>query len=203
MSSGDDNMRGKLMNPVSKILLGALGTAALAWFLHGPMKFGEKCAAGMPAATPAVEAPLPAATAPEAPATVEQVANCQTKVDGVIAGKTINFQTSGAAIAADSMPLIDAIATELKNCAGTTIEVAGHTDSRGSDTANQALSEARAAAVVKALSDKGVPAARLTSKGYGESKPLDPALTQDAYAKNRRTEFSVQAAGAAPAAAGQ
>ncbi len=187
------------MNPGIKILLGAAATTALAWFLHGPMHFGERCAAGTAAVAPASE---PVAAAPEAPATVEQVANCQTKVNAAIEGKSINFQTSGAAITADSMVIIDSLATELKNCAGTTVEVQGHTDSRGGDAANQTLSEARAAAVAKALTDKGVPAERLTSKGYGETQPLDPALTAEAYAKNRRTAFAVQAA-AAPAATGQ
>jgi outer membrane protein OmpA-like peptidoglycan-associated protein len=183
------------MNPVSKILLGALATTALAWFLHGPMHFGERCAGGAAAIAPA-------APAAEAPATTEEVANCQTKVNATIQGKSINFETSGATITPDSMVIIDALATELKNCGGTTVEVQGHTDSRGGDAANQTLSEARAAAVAKALTDKGVPGDRLTSKGYGETQPLDPALTAEAYAKNRRTAFSVQAA-AATAATGQ
>jgi outer membrane protein OmpA-like peptidoglycan-associated protein len=189
------------MNPVTKIVIGALATTAVAWFLHGPMKFGEKCAAN--ASAPIVAAPVPTAGVAEAPATVEAIANCQTKVDGVITGKTINFVTGGAAIAPDSLALIESLATELKACAGTSVEVAGHTDVTGGTAANQRLSEERANSVVSALVERGVPTARLLPKGLGETAPLDPAMNAAAHAKNRRIEFKVAATSAAPAAAGQ
>jgi outer membrane protein OmpA-like peptidoglycan-associated protein len=194
------------MSSTVKILLGALATAVLAWFLHGPMKFGEKCAvAGRSAVAEAPSIPpvaaVPEVAAPiEAPATVEAVANCQTGVDAVIKGKTINFTTGGSAIAVESQPLIDAVAASLKDCAGTTIEVAGHTDTTGADAPNQRLSEERANSVVQALVAKGVPAERLSPKGYGETAPLDPALNAAAHAKNRRIEFTVATTAAAPAA---
>ena len=200
----DNNpMKGMMMNSTTKILLGALATTALAWFLHGPMHFGEKCAGAMPSATPAVTAPAvtaPAVTAPEVPATAAAVTNCQVTVDETIKGKTINFTTGGATIAADSRPLIDAVATALKDCAGTTIQVAGHTDTTGGDAPNQRLSEERANSVVQALVEKGVPVARLTPKGFGESTPLDPAQNSAAHAKNRRIEFNVATAAAGTAA---
>ncbi len=188
------------MSPVTKIIIGALATTALAWWLHGPMKFGETCAAG--AATPAVVAAAPAVTgAPEAPASAEVVQNCQAKVDGIIAGKTINFVTGGAAIAPESLALIDALATELKPCAGTAVEIAGHTDVTGGTAANQRLSEERANSVVSALVDRGVPSGRLLPKGMGETAPLDVAMNSAAHAKNRRIEFKVAATAATPAAA--
>ncbi len=180
------------MNSITKILIGALATTALAWWLNGPMQFGEKCAG---AAKPAAEVALPAG-----PATAEAITDCQTKVNAAVAGKNINFTTGGSVIAADSNPLLDAIATDLKDCAGTSVEVSGHTDRAGGDAANQRLSESRANAVVEALVKRGVPVDRLTPKGYGETKPLDPAETPEAYAKNRRIEFSVAASAAAPAA---
>lgn len=186
------------MSPFTKILLGALATTAVAWWLDGPMHFGEKCAtaASATAAAPAVDAPF----AVGVPATAEAVASCQTKVNEAIVGKTINFTSGGANIAVDSQALIDTIAADLKDCAGTAVEVQGHTDSTGEDAANQRLSEARANSVVQALVDKGVPTDRLSPKGYGETQPLDPAATPAAYAKNRRIEFKVAAIGAAPAA---
>ena len=94
------------MTPTTKIILGALATTLLAWFLHGPMKFGERCLAAMSPAASTVPAAAPAAapTAPEAPATAEAVVNCQTKVDAVITGKTINFASGGAVIAAIRWP---------------------------------------------------------------------------------------------------
>ena len=192
------------MSNTVKILIGAIATAVLAWLLHGPFGFGQKCAVQGQAAVPEATAPAvpAAASVAEAPATVEAVTNCQTGVDEVIKGKTINFTTGGSAIAVDSQPLIDAVAASLKDCAGTTIEVGGHTDTTGGDAPNQRLSEERANSVVQALVAKGVPAERLAPKGYGESKSLDPALNAAAHAKNRRIEFTVATTGgaAAPAA---
>jgi OmpA-OmpF porin, OOP family len=189
------------MPSLMKILLGGLATALLTWLLHSPFGLGAKCAA--PAvAEPEVAAPAATGATPvaEAPATVEQVKNCQTDVDAVIKGKTINFESGRAIIKADSMPLIDALATASKDCAGTSIEVAGHTDQEGNDQYNMRLSEERANAVVAALIERGVAKERMVPKGYGETKLLDQASTLEALAKNRRIEFSVSATGAAAAA---
>lgn len=187
------------MSNTVKLLLGALATFILAWVLHGPCKFGEKCAeaAGNAAATAAAPA-----AAPEAPATAEAVKACQQGVDSVIAGKTINFESGAATIKVDSNALLDAVATGLKECQGTVIEVAGHTDLTGGDAQNLALSQSRAESVVAAMAERGVPKERFVAKGYGETKPLEAAMTSAANAKNRRIEFSVSTT-AAPAAAGQ
>ncbi|MEY4501067.1 MAG: hypothetical protein RIS52_957 [Pseudomonadota bacterium] len=186
---------------LGKIALGALATTALAWFMNGPLHIGDRCAAS---ATPAVTAPVvdTAANAIAAPVATAESAACQTNVTALMTGKTINFETSRAAIAASSQGLIDEVAAAVKGCQGVAIEVGGHTDARGDDASNQTLSEARAAAVVAALTAKGVPADRLTSKGFGETKPLDPANTPEALAKNRRIEFNVSAAAPAQQPAG-
>lgn len=181
-------MKGMRMTSTTKIIVGALVTTALAWFLHGPMHFGERCAAG---AAPVAELPAIAQKADEMPATAAAVTTCQTIVNDTIKGKTINFTSGGATIAVESAPLVAAVAKALKDCAGTTIEVAGHTDVTGGDAANLRLSEERANSVVKALTDGGVPADRLSPKGYGETKPLDSAATAAANAVNRRIEFTV------------
>lgn len=144
-------------------------------------------------------AAAPAATTPEAPATVEAVKDCQSDVDAVIKGKTIQFDSGAATIKPESQALIDALAGALTQCAGTKVEVAGHTDLTGNDAANMRLSEERANSVVAALVAKAIPADRLLPKGYGETKPVQPGMTAAANAANRRIEFSV--ASAAPAAA--
>ncbi len=108
----------------------------------------------------------------------------------------VNFKSGSAWLAPDSTKLIGEVATVLKPCAGTKIEVQGHTDLKGQPTSNQELSQARAESVLKALVDAGVPADRLTAKGYGSSKPLENATTFTANAKNRRTVFSVASAAA-------
>ena len=187
------------MSPTTKIIIGALATTAVAWFLHGPFGFGPKCAAEAGAAPVVASVPAPAA---EAPATAAAVASCQATVDAEIKGKTINFANGSATLAPDSTALIATVAKSLKDCAGTHVEVGGHTDARGNDAANQALSERRANSVVAALVERGVPKDRLSGKGYGETKLLDTATSAAADAKNRRIEFSVTAT-AAPAPAGQ
>ncbi len=141
------------------------------------------------AATPTV------AAAPETPATVEQVKNCQDDVDAVIKGKTIQFASGTSTLAPESTGLIDALAKALGPCAGTQVQVKGHTDLTGGDAANMTLSEARAASVVAGLTARGVPAERLVPQGFGETQPLAQGMSPQANAKNRRIEFAVQTAG--------
>jgi OOP family OmpA-OmpF porin len=64
--------------------------------------------------------------------------------------------------------------------------VEGHTDSVGNDDYNLKLSQRRADSVRKYLVDKGVPAARLEAKGYGEAQPVADNKTADGRAQNRR-----------------
>ncbi len=71
------------------------------------------------------------------------------------------------------------------------IEIAGHTDSTGSATENQRLSEARANAVRDYFLSRGVNAERIVAKGYGDSQPVAPNDTEEGRAKNRRVEFRV------------
>ena len=71
------------------------------------------------------------------------------------------------------------------------VEIAGHTDSNGSDEHNQALSQGRSEAVVEWLITQGVDVSRLSARGYGESKPIDTNATKEGQANNRRVEFTV------------
>ncbi|MFW2368526.1 MAG: OmpA family protein [Desulforhopalus sp.] len=68
-------------------------------------------------------------------------------------------------------------------------EIYGHTDSMGSATYNQSLSENRAQAVANYLVEKGINRERLTSRGFGESKPIATNDTQEGRQKNRRVEL--------------
>jgi len=68
--------------------------------------------------------------------------------------------------------------------------VEGNTDNQGNATANQTLSEKRAQSVVAWLTAHGVLAARLTAKGFGQTKPVADSSTEDGRAKNRRVELA-------------
>jgi OmpA-OmpF porin, OOP family len=69
------------------------------------------------------------------------------------------------------------------------LEIGGHTDADGDPAKNLTLSTARAEAVKKLLVDQGIDAARLTTKGYGATKPIDSNTTPEDKANNRRVEF--------------
>lgn len=104
----------------------------------------------------------------------------------------INFETGKSAIQPQSESIIDQIADMLKQNPGLRISIEGHTDNVGSEKSNQILSELRANAVVKALIVKGINAARLTAKGWGQTKPIADNNTDEGKAKNRRVEIVKQ-----------
>ncbi len=130
----------------------------------------------------------------QTPATAAAVKDCQADLDTAIKGRTIQFESGTAALSAVSNALIDELSADIGACAGTVIEVAGHTDLTGGHPQNQSLSEARANAVVEAFLAKGIPTARLLPRGYGDTKPVMPGMTSEANAKNRRIEFHVASA---------
>ena len=86
---------------------------------------------------------------------------------------------------------LNQIAAEIPDDIDWILQVEGHTDDVGEDKYNLQLSKRRAKAVYRYLVSKGILSARLTSKGYGEAKPLVNAKTPEARAKNRRVEFVI------------
>lgn len=136
-----------------------------------------------------------AVTVSPAPATAQAVASCQADVDAAIKGKVVQFTSGSASIAPASTALIETLAKAISACAGTHVEVAGHTDMTGNSTSNQTLSEARAKSVADAMMANGVPAERLTPKGYGSTNPAVAGSSRSANAANRRIEFIVASAG--------
>lgn len=108
----------------------------------------------------------------------------------------VYFETAKAEIKPESYPILDdaakTIHTVLSGNPDITIEVQGHTDSRGSDAYNQNLSQERADAVKDYLVIKhGITSARLVARGYGESQPIASNNTVQGMAKNRRVEFLI------------
>jgi OmpA-OmpF porin, OOP family len=108
--------------------------------------------------------------------------------DGMVA-LYFNFETGSAALPETAGSQLDQIAAMMKADPSLTLEVGGHTDNVGDAAANQNLSAARAAAVVTALTSRGVAAGRLTSAGYGATAPIADNRTEDGRAKNRRVEL--------------
>lgn len=92
-----------------------------------------------------------------------------------------------------AMDNLNKLVQVLKDYPDTNIEIQGHTDSNGSEDYNMKLSQRRAGEVSSFLRTRGVPATRLTTKGYGESAPVADNGTDDGRAQNRRVTFLITA----------
>jgi OOP family OmpA-OmpF porin len=163
----------------------------------------------------------PVAPAPVAPNCADMdsdgdgVNDCDDKCPGSQAGQTIgpdgcpvpvsidlkgvNFDFDKSTLRPDAVAILNEAIEILKRYPDLKVEVAGHTDSIGTDAYNQGLSERRARAVYDYLTSNGIDAARLVGpNGYGESRPIAPNTNPDGSdnpegrALNRRTELNVQ-----------
>lgn len=178
---------------------------------------GMTVALGPEPAAPVAAAPPP----PAAPSCSDMdddgdgVNNCDDKCPGSQAGQTIgpdgcpvpvsidlkgvNFDFDKSTLRPDAVAILNEAIEILKRYPDLKVEVAGHTDSKGTDAYNQALSERRAKTVYDYLTGNGVDASRLVGpNGYGESRPIAPNTNPDGSdnpegrAQNRRTELNVQ-----------
>jgi len=109
--------------------------------------------------------------------------------DGKIVTSGIRFDVNKATIKPESMGVINSVCQLLKDHPEIKLSVEGHTDSDGDEAMNQSLSENRAQAVVDELVRMGIEGSRLTSKGWGENKPVAVNNTAEGKAANRRVEF--------------
>lgn len=103
--------------------------------------------------------------------------------------KGVNFESGSAKLLPESMNVLDSIANDLLDNPDLNIEIGGHTDNTGSAATNRRLSKERAETVRAYLVGKGIPAARLTSMGYGPDRPIASNKTEDGRAANRRVEL--------------
>jgi len=109
----------------------------------------------------------------------------------VLSFNNIYFDSGSANIKPESFPVLDTVAQTLLANEGVRVRIVGHTDSDGSTSYNQGLSERRAQSVYEYLVNKGIPAARLTTAGYGEERPAVPNTSAANKAQNRRIEFEI------------
>ena len=128
-----------------------------------------------PASTPPAPAPAPAPASP--PETEESMFD------------SIHFDFDKFAIREDARPTLLAVAEYLKGNKAAKIRIEGHCDDRGTSEYNMALGDRRANAAKKYLVGLGIDAMRLSTVSFGKEKPLDPAQTEEAWAKNRRDTF--------------
>ena len=103
----------------------------------------------------------------------------------------ITFEAGSSDLTSEGAVVVDNVARVLEQSPGIRIEVHGHTDSDGDESANQVLSQQRAQAVAAALSQRGIDSRRFTAVGFGELNPIAPNITADGRATNRRIEFVV------------
>jgi len=105
----------------------------------------------------------------------------------------VNFATNSAALTSDSKEILDEGLKAVRDLGAVIgVRVEGHTDSRGSEAYNMALSKKRAQSVVDYLVAQGVNSDRLVAVGLGESSPIANNDTKAGQAANRRVDFVVK-----------
>lgn len=112
--------------------------------------------------------------------------------DKAIVLENILYDYNKANIRPDAALELDKLVTILQENPKISIELSSHTDSRGKDAYNMKLSSDRAKSAVGYIVSKGIEKGRITSRGYGETKPVvKNAKTEEEFQRNRRTEFKV------------
>lgn len=170
---------------------------------------GTPCKVPAPPPEPA-PAPAPAPAPVAAPAPAPAPAPVDTDGDGLVDGvdkcptlyaKTpdgcppplvlegVQFDFDKATLRPEAFAILDKTVEGMKDWGDVKIEVAGHTDSRGSEEYNMNLSQRRAETVRDYLISKGVAADRLTATGHGKSNPIADNKTEEGRFQNRRVEL--------------
>lgn len=103
----------------------------------------------------------------------------------------IYFDVGKATLKPQSFRSLNALVEFLNEYPNVIVEIGGHTDNTGSAVVNQRLSDARAKSVADYIIKMGIPKERITSKGYGPSKPKASNATAKGRAENRRVEFTI------------
>jgi outer membrane beta-barrel protein len=104
----------------------------------------------------------------------------------------IRFATGKATILPASFGLLDEVVDVMKGRGKLKLRIEGHTDNKGNPKKNQQLSEARARSVAEYLIGKGIDASRLSSAGFGATKPIADNKSNAGREKNRRTDFFIE-----------
>jgi peptidoglycan-associated lipoprotein len=106
--------------------------------------------------------------------------------------RTVHFEFDKSDIADDQVEILKANAAWIRSHPQYKILLEGHCDERDTIEYNLHLGERRASSVMQYLIDLGIPAERLRTISYGEERPVDPGHAEEAWAKNRRAEFTLE-----------
>jgi len=111
--------------------------------------------------------------------------------DSTLVNELVHFDTNKYNLKPEALRALDFKVAYLKHFPGKTIFVVGHTDKRASDKYNLDLGRHRAEEIQRYLVNNGINPKRIVLMTEGERRPVDPANTAAAYAKNRRAEFFI------------
>lgn len=136
----------------------------------------------------AAAAPVAAAAVRTVPKPVTPMLACE-QFSGAV--PDVNFHSASTRLTDNAQAALKPFARSLIAVPSARIEVQAHTDSRGSSTSNEVLSERRATKVEQFLVKEGVLRSQLVTIGYGETRPVSDNATEAGRAQNRRVEFRV------------
>ncbi len=105
--------------------------------------------------------------------------------------KNVLFDFAKATLKKESFKTLNDLAELMKIKNTMVIEIAGHTDNVGNAEFNMKLSQGRANSVRDYLIKNGIPAKRITARGYGDTQPVDDNATDEGRQKNRRSEVKI------------
>ena len=122
--------------------------------------------------------------------TIQAVEQLQEDIDELVLGQVVEFEDNSAELTAKGTELLDEVFAAISQFPTVPIEIAGHTDDRGTPEYNLELSRQRALSVLSYLVGLGADEARFVVIAYGESSPIADNSTEEGRARNRRIEFT-------------
>lgn len=108
-----------------------------------------------------------------------------------LAVHTVHFDYDSATVKASEKANVEAVATYMKSTANVALLIEGHCDERGTEEYNRSLGERRALALREALVTSGADGSRITTRSFGEDKPVATGHDESAWSQNRRGDFVV------------
>ena len=188
-------------------LLAALGIGGLLWWGIESSRHRDVPRVAVERSTPGAVGtrgavtPPPSRAVPSPPSFTFPAGSMEDRLSKYLASSTsgsmsidldrVEFLSGSARLTPRSRAEIEKLGVILRSYPKATVVVAGHTDSRGREAANLALSRARAEAVAKTLKDAGVGEDRIRAEGYGSKKPIADNSTRAGRQQNRRVTLDV------------